>query len=414
MIATNIPNLTNRTDPPDQSDRADQSLAAVSIFPDNVMFRELAVYVHIPFCQYHCSFCDFATVIGQSARIPAYIEALITELALRLEQRPRPLVPTVFFGGGTPSAIDPSHIRAIMDALRAACILAPNAEITLEANPGDHPPGFWEALRAAGITRVSVGVQSLDDAVLQGVGRLHTGAEALHALRAVRQAGFVSVNADLMFGLPRQNLDQWRRTLDVVLAEQPDHLSIYGLILEPRTLLERRVRQGADLLPTDDDAAAMYEAARELLSASGYVHYEISNWARPGHHSRHNLTYWRHDPYLGLGMGAHSYVDNVRFANLRGLRPYLDRLAKKQLPTAHREPIDAARARADAAMLGLRLVEGIDLAAFDQRFGGNLAADHAEAIERFAALGLLEIAAGRLRVTPRGFLLANQIWQEFI
>ncbi|HXT37301.1 MAG TPA: radical SAM family heme chaperone HemW [Chloroflexota bacterium] len=378
------------------------------------MSRELAVYVHIPFCHYHCSFCDFATVTGQSARIPAYIEALIAELALRLEQSPRPLVSTVFFGGGTPSAIDPTHIHAIMDALRASCILVPNAEITLEANPGDHPPGFWEALRATGITRVSVGVQSLDDAVLRGVGRLHTGAEALHALRAVRRAGFVSVNADLMFGLPRQTLDQWRHTLDAVLTEQPDHLSVYGLILEPRTLLERRVRQGADILPSDDDAAAMYEAARELLSASGYVHYEISNWARPGHHSRHNLTYWRHDPYLGLGMGAHSYVDNTRFANLRGLRPYLARLAKKQLPTAHHEPIDAARARADAAMLGLRLVEGIDLAAFDQRFGGHLAGDHAEAIERFAALGLLEIVAGRLRLTPRGFLLANQIWQEFI
>jgi len=411
-MAKNLPDRTNWTDPSDPTDRSRANPPCSH--HTGVMFGELAVYVHIPFCHYHCSFCDFATVVGQSARIPAYVEALITEVALRLAGRPTPLVPTVFFGGGTPSTLDPSHILTIMDALRAACILAPDAEITLEANPGNQPPGFWEALLAAGITRVSVGVQSLDDAVLQGVGRLHTGAEALHALREVRRAGFVSVNADLMFGLPRQSLDQWRRTLDAVLAEQPDHLSIYGLILEPQTLLERRVRQGATLLPTDDDAATMYETARELLSATGYVHYEISNWARPGHHSRHNLTYWRHDPYLGLGMGAHSYVDNTRFANLRGLRPYLDRLAKNRLPTAHREPIDAARARADAAMLGLRLVEGIDLAAFDQRFGGNLVSDHAEAVERFAALGLLEVAAGRLRLTPRGFLVANQIWQEFI
>ncbi len=398
--------ITTQTDQSDRTDPTDLS-------PQDAR-EELAVYVHIPFCHYHCSFCDFATAIGQSARIPAYVDALIAELALRLEHRPRPFVPTIFFGGGTPSAIDPAHILAIMDALRASCTLDPNAEVTLEANPGDHPPGFWEALRAAGITRVSVGVQSLDDAVLRGVGRLHTGAEAIRALREVRRAGFASLSADLMFGLPGQSLDQWRRTLDAVLAEQPDHLSVYGLILEPRTLLERQVRQGATALPTDDDAAAMYEVAHEMLGSAGYVHYEISNWARPGHQSRHNLTYWHHNSYLGLGMGAHSYVDNARFANLRGLRPYLDRLAKNQLPTAHRDPIDADRARADAAMLGLRLVAGIDLAAFNQRFGGNLVGDHAEAVERFAELGLLEIAEGHLRITPRGFLVANQIWQEFI
>jgi len=381
---------------------------------DGVVVEELSVYVHIPFCHYHCSFCDFATVIGQSARIPAYVDALIREYALRLTGRPRPKVPTIFIGGGTPSAIDPAHIRAIMTTLSTSCTLTPDVEVTLEANPGDHPSGYWGALREAGITRVSVGVQSLDDPTLRRVGRLHTGADALRALREVRRAGFASVNADLMFGLPGQTLASFLRTLRTVLAEEPDHLSIYGLILEPHTLLERRVRQGANRLPTDDQAAAMYETAREILGTSGYVHYEISNWARPGHQSRHNLTYWRHDPYLGLGLGAHSYVDNTRFANLRALRPYIERLTQNQLPTAHTETIDAARARADAAMLGLRLVYGIDLSLFNRRFGGDLVGDHAEAIARFADLGLLEVADGHLRITGSGFLLANQIWQEFI
>ncbi len=378
------------------------------------MDEVLAVYVHIPFCHYHCSFCDFATVVGQTARIPAYIDALIQEMALRLANRPPVVVPTVFLGGGTPSVIDPAHIAAILAWLRNHCGLAPDLEITLEANPGSQAAGYWEALRAAGVTRVSVGVQSLDDAVLRAVGRLHSGAEALQAIREVRRAGFTSVNADLMFGLPGQSLAQWRNTLQRVVAEEPDHLSIYGLILEPHTLLERLVRQGMTTLPADDDAATMYEHTREVLATHGYAQYEISNWARPGHHSRHNLTYWRHDSYLGVGLGAHSYVDKARFANLRGLRPYLQRLSSGQLPTAHTERIDAARARADAAMLGLRLVQGIHLPSFNQRFGGDLLADHAEAVDRLASLAWLVVVEDHLRITPRGYLVANQIWQEFI
>lgn len=378
--------------------------------PDEV----LAIYVHIPFCHYHCSFCDFATVLGQTQRVSPYTEALIQELIMRLADRPRPTVPTVFIGGGTPSAIDPTHIAALLSAVRDRCDLAEGTEITLEANPGPQAPGFWEALHAAGVTRVSVGVQSLDDAVLHGVGRLHTGAEALEALRQVRQAGFASVNADLMFGLPGQTLDQWRHTLAGVLSEQPDHLSVYGLILEPRTLLERQTLAGKITLPSDDEAATMYEIARETLAAHGYHHYEISNWARPGHHSRHNLTYWLHDPYLGLGLGAHSYVDKIRVENIRGLGPYLKRLVEHRLPAARTEPIGADRARADAAMLGLRLVQGIDLPRFNQRFGGDLLADHVSAVARLTDLALLEVVDNHLRITPRGYLVANQIWQEFI
>ncbi|MGH2345543.1 MAG: coproporphyrinogen-III oxidase family protein, partial [Chloroflexota bacterium] len=215
--------------------------------------------MHIPFCDYHCSFCDFAVVVGQSRRVPAYVEALIQELDLRLADRPRPTIPTVFFGGGTPSSIHPPYIATILAALRRSCTLVPDAEITLEANPAPHDSEFWPALREAGITRVSVGIQTLNDPILRAVGRGHTADQALGTLRLVREAGFASISADLMFGLPGQTQEGWRDTLRRVLAEQPDHLSLYGLIVEPHTPLERGLRRGTIQLPSDDDAASMYE-----------------------------------------------------------------------------------------------------------------------------------------------------------
>ena len=199
-----------------------------------------------------------------------------------------------------------------------------------------------------------------------------------------------------------------------MLRHQPDHLSVYGLIVEPGTLLLRQVQRGAITLPDDDTAAAMYEYTQELLGAAGYVQYEISNWARPGHQCRHNLTYWRHEPYLGLGLSAHSFLNGVRFANVRGLQGYLNRLAQNKLPTVQSEYITPARARADAAMVGLRLVEGVHVPTFNARFGGDLLADKADAIARLGELGLLELADSHLRLPPRAYLLANQVWQEFV
>ncbi len=376
--------------------------------------RNFAVYVHIPFCDYHCSFCDFAVVVGQKARVPAYIDAVIAELDLRLVGRPKPVVDTVFFGGGTPGSIDPKYIAAVLDALRQSCDLAPDAEITLEANPGNHDPSFWPALRDAGISRVSIGIQTLDDRILREVGRLHSADDALAALRAVHEAGFTSVSADLMFGLPGQTLEGWKDTLDRVLSENVNHVSVYGLIIEPGTPMERGIRRGTIHPPSDDDAADMYEYTIDALAQAGFSHYEISNWGKPGLQSRHNMTYWRHDPYIGLGIGAHSYLDGVRSANHRGIARYVQTVGKGALPVARLDPIGPERARADAAMLGLRLVAGIHLPPFNDRFGGDLVAAHAEAIDRFVSGGLLEIVDQRLRLTRRGYLVANQIWQEFI
>jgi oxygen-independent coproporphyrinogen-3 oxidase len=375
---------------------------------------ELGLYVHIPFCKYRCSYCDFATFAGQDDQIAAYVDALLAELRLRSDGRRMRLARTLFFGGGTPSHLPSEFLARIIEQLAGCYFFTPGMEVTLESNPGTLSMAHLAALRSAGINRLSIGVQSLNDQMLRSLDRIHTAAEALAAIRLGKKAGFRSVNADLIFGLPGQTTGDWRRTLHGVVAEAPDHISAYGLIVEPGTLLKRQVDRRRVTLPSDDDAATMYEYLQDYLGSSGYVQYEISNWARPGHACAHNLIYWRHDPYLGLGLSAHSYLDGRRFANVRGLQGYIRRLQHNRLPTASTEVIDAARARADATMVGLRLTEGIHVDSFNRRFGGDFLTDHAEPLTRLRALGLLEQENGYVRLTGAGMLLANQVWMEFL
>lgn len=344
----------------------------------------------------------------------SYVDALVREIGMRTPVGPRRAADTIFFGGGTPSRLPIADLERILGALHEAFALADDAEITLEANPGTLDAAGLRALRAAGVNRLSLGVQSLNDRLLLSLNRIHDAEQALTTLRNAREAGFASVNADLIFGLPGQDRADWLRTLRGMLAAQPDHLSVYGLIVEPGTLLRRQVRSGRAVLPSDEEAADMYEMTREVLGVHSYVQYEVSNWARPGHQCAHNLIYWHHDPYLGVGLSSHSYVNGTRFANVRGLQGYLTRLGRNRLPTATSEQIDETRARADAAMLGLRLAEGIHVPTFDARFGGDFLRDHAEPIERLCANGLLEYMDRHVRLAPRGYLLANQVWQEFI
>ncbi|MDB5075986.1 MAG: Coproporphyrinogen-III oxidase, partial [Chloroflexi bacterium] len=272
-----------------------------------VIDQVIGVYVHIPFCQYRCSYCDFATYADQDHLMTSYVDAVISELALRTTPGDRRNVSTIFFGGGTPSRLPVHDLRRILDALHTSFEISPTAEITLEANPGTLDLAHMRDLRAAGISRLSVGVQTLNNDILLRLNRIHDAEQAILTLQRAHEAGFDSVNADLIFGLPGQDRADWEQTLTGVLAAEPDHLSIYGLIVEPGTLLRRQVVSGKVRLPSEDDAADMYERTREVLSANGYVQYEVSNWARPGHQCRHNLIYWEHDPYLGIGLSSHSY-----------------------------------------------------------------------------------------------------------
>ena len=292
------------------------------------MPHRLALYVHIPFCETKCPYCDFNTYAGIEHMMPAYVEALAAEIERWGDMLCRPAMTTLFLGGGTPSYLPAHDLEAVLSAVRRAFKVTPDAEATMEANPGDLLGDAPASLAQLGFNRLSVGVQSLDDGLLRLLGRRHTAQDVADAFRAVRRAGFDNVNLDLMYGLPLQSMAQWRDTLDGVLALGPQHLSLYCLTLEEGTPMEQQVRLGEIPEPDADLAADMYLHAEELLEREGYRHYEISNWARPGLESRHNLTYWRNGPYLGVGPGAHSYLGRWRFHNLASPREYVRRMAE--------------------------------------------------------------------------------------
>ena len=393
----------------------------------------LALYVHIPFCRTRCPYCDFNTHAGIDALIPRYVKALQAEIADWGRLLDRPPARTVFFGGGTPSCLPPRDIAALCAAAREAFAVPDDAETSLEANPGDCDPGRLASYLDAGINRLSIGVQSFDDALLETLGRRHDSAQAETAFRLASDAGFANVNLDLIFGLPGQTIDQWQASLDRALQCGPEHLSLYALTLEPGTPMERRVRDGRMPAPDPDLAADMYELAEATLAQAGFRHYEISNWALPGRECRHNLAYWRMEPYLGAGAGAHSFLLERRFANVASPHAYADRLPPARKPT--REPDSTAHPAsamsnagavesieettpeslmADTMMMGLRLNSGVNDADFRSQFGAGLAATFGPVIDELSDAGLLESDGEGIRLTPRGRLLGNEAFGRFV
>ena len=389
----------------------------------------LALYIHIPFCETKCPYCDFNTYAGIEGLIPTYMDALIQELRLWSATLGPVPIGTIFFGGGTPSYVPLEHIGRLLSTVRSAFTLAANAEITLESNPGDVTMERLSGWKATGVNRLSIGVQSLDDELLRLLGRRHTSQEAVDALGCAQAAGFDDVNLDLMYGLPDQSIDQWRRTLQDALALGPQHLSLYCLTLEEGTPLEAWVRDGSIPTPDPDLAADMYELAEEAADRSGFEHYEISNWALPGHVCRHNLIYWRNRSYLGVGPGAHSYLQGHRFANLSSPREYIKRVSRRtdgastpqDFPSALQdgpvtlvEQVDVRMEMGETMMLGLRLTDGVTGDSFNARFGQTLMNVFGAAIQELEEVGLLQWNGDRLSLTPRGRLLGNEVFQRFL
>lgn len=384
---------------------------------------QLGLYVHIPFCQAKCSYCDFTSYVGLNPLFAPYVEALGAEMAWYAEVG-FPEADTLYIGGGTPTILPTHLLERVLKGVRRHFRLSPQAEITVEANPARADEGKLQMLRAAGVTRLSLGVQSLRDGELALLGRIHTAAEALASYWQARAAGFANINLDLIYGLPGQRLSDWQATLEQALALRPEHLGCYALTLEEGTPLADRVSAG-ELPPPDDDLAAeMYELAEERLEQAGYHHYEISNWAwSPAHISRHNMRYWRYESYLGLGAAAHSFRRAHRWWNVSHPETYIARLkGARSTPSTWESPagaggevISRGMAMAEMVMLGLRLVEeGVGLANFAQRFGKPLERVYGAEIEALAQIGLLEIAPDRIRLTPRGRLLGNEAFQRFL
>ena len=407
--------------------------------PDTGPAPPVALYIHVPFCVSLCPYCDFVVYAGAAARGPragvrTFLEAVLTELELRADAIEAqfggsgPPLGSVYLGGGTPSLLPASDVARLLERVRARFGLASDAEVTIEANPGSDERGDAVSLRAAGVTRLSIGAQSFDDIQLRMLGRRHRAADVAEAVAIARDAAIGSISLDLLYDLPGVTLGSWERTLDAALSLAPDHLSLYALTLDdpgaegltgptgdhlPTTTGARRWRERARTGQDDERAAAQYCHAVERLAAAGWRGYEISNWARPGHESRHNQAYWERRPYEAIGPGAHAFDGVTRRWNAARLDAYVAALtpgegAKPSLPPGGEEQIDPATAEAETIILALRRDRGVDQAlAYDQRY--------AETLAWAVSNDLIESTReGRLALTTRGRLLSNELFARLL
>ena len=365
--------------------------------------RPLGLYLHIPFCKAKCAYCDFYSLPCREQQMDDYVKSLYAHLLETAPMAAGHTVDTVYFGGGTPSYLGAERITALLQAVKKHYQLSRLPEITLEANPDSMFD--WKALRALrrmGLSRISLGVQSSDDAVLRDLGRVHTWQQVCDAAEAVRKAKIPDLSVDLIYGLPDQTVAQWKKTLEDVLALQPEHISCYGLKLEEGTPLWQR--RETLTLPDDDQQADMYLYAVEFLAQNGYVQYEISNFALPGHESRHNMKYWTLGEYAGFGPGAHSDFGNVRYAYVRDLDMYL----RGRLVLAESETMTEWERERESLMLSLRTARGIHVREFERRFRQRF-----DVLEKlltdYESHGLAARTEDGWRLTPQGFLVSNRI-----
>lgn len=369
-----------------------------------VSTEPLALYVHWPFCVSKCPYCDFNSHVRESVDQARWRAALLTDLAHEANIGPRRPLSSIFFGGGTPSLMPPETVAAMIEAADQHWGFAPDIEITLEANPSSVEAARFAGLAAAGVNRVSLGLQALDDEALRFLGRAHDVAEGLGALETAQKA-FNRVSFDLIYALPDQSLAEWEKTLNRALAFGTGHLSLYQLTIEPGTRFAAMAARG-ELVPTDPDHAAdQFEATRAITDAAGLPAYEISNHARPGEESRHNLTYWRYGDYLGVGPGAHGRRKGIATARAKKPENWLTRIDRDGQGIEFEEALSRDTQQREALVMGLRLAEGLPRARTDP-------AVDPRAVERLSAMGLIEQSSDRLRVTPPGMLLLDAILAE--
>jgi oxygen-independent coproporphyrinogen-3 oxidase len=373
----------------------------------------LGLYVHVPFCAAICNYCNFNRGLFDAALKNRYVDALVTEIGCAAARPPTP-ADTIYFGGGTPSLLEPDEIARIIAACRHAFACAPDGEVTLEANPETVTRARLAAYHDAGVNRVSFGVQSFRDDELVRLSRLHGAARAREAVADARAAGFDNVSLDLMMWLPGQSVDQWLESVDAAIGLAPDHLSLYLLEVYPNAPLRDAMARGAGTQAPDDDAAAMYLTALDWLDAAGYSQYEISNVARPGRRSRHNLKYWTGGAWIGFGCGAHSTCGGVRWKNVASPSDFVDRVSRGTTPVADRQTLSHEEQLAEALFLGLRLAEGVDVDDVAARFGVDVWCRYAADLEPFLETGHLRRVGRRLQLSRQGMLLAHEVMAVFV
>ena len=375
------------------------------------------LYLHIPFCAKRCHYCDFNTYEGQEGLADDYVKALVLDLQQAVAAGAKSVdggLKSVFFGGGTPSLLKAGQVADILRAVRKQLGMAPGAEITLEANPGTADLSKFEALRAAGVNRLSFGFQAKQEKHLQALGRIHDAEQSVAAWKMAREAGFENLSLDLMFGLSEQTLEEWQESLDWALSLGPDHVSFYGLTIEPGTRFHQWHEQGRLPVPGEELQATMYETGIASLGRAGLEQYEISNFSKPGRASVHNRFYWTNHDTLGLGAGAWSFVDGQRYSRSKMPSAYIAEAQAGAVGRSKPETLQGREARAEAAFLQLRLNQGVDLAEWRQRYGVDLVEEFGPNLKKSLMAGCLERTDSHLRLTASGRLLANEVFTELL
>jgi oxygen-independent coproporphyrinogen-3 oxidase len=377
--------------------------------------KPAGIYIHIPFCRSRCSYCDFATGLYESALAERYVTSVVSEITSWREVEHPETVDTIYFGGGTPSLLSPAQLEVLLNAARKRFDVSPNAEVTMEMNPGTVTPEALAAFRELGINRASFGAQTFDDRELARLGRSHSSDDTRRTYSLLRDAGFDNVSFDLIAGLPGQTLNGWTRNLTEAFALQPQHLSFYLLEVHEGTPLATHIKTGLQPAPDEDLAAEMYRAMLESAARAGYQHYEISNLCLPGFESRHNTMYWTGAPYYGLGCSAHSFDgESRRWANERDLSKYVAIVERNESPLVEDRRLTEDDRRAEAVFLGMRMMAGVRTGEFKELFGVDLRTLHADDLESFQQAGLIEFDGDLLKLTRAGALLSNEVFAAFV
>lgn len=375
-----------------------------------------AAYLHIPFCAQICHYCDFNKVFLQGQPVEEYLESMDIEMKNTVEAYPFSQMNTIFVGGGTPTVLTEQQLELFLASIHKHLIpkTLENLEFTFEANPGDLTLQKLKLLKEGGVNRLSFGVQTFNDKLLESIGRTHRREDVFRTIELARVAGFTNVSLDLIYALPNQTVDDFKETLDIALSLEVEHFSAYSLIIEPKTVFYNRMRKGTLNLPSEENEANMYELLMDTMERNNYHQYEISNFAKNGFESKHNLTYWNNEEYYGIGAGAHSYLQGKRIANAGPIKQYMTKIAETGFPHVDINPVPEHERMEEELFLGLRKTSGVSKLHFKKKFGKDIMDVFGEQIIEQKNKGLLEDTEETIRLTHRGKFLGNEVFQAFI
>lgn len=373
---------------------------------------EIGVYIHIPFCKRKCYYCDFVSYPEKYELQGKYIDKVIQEIEENKKILQDNNVTTIYIGGGTPSSIKPELIKRILNKVYNYTEINNIKEITIEVNPGTATKNNLQLYKNCGINRISIGLQSTNNDILNEIGRIHNFNQFLDTYKWAREAGFKNINVDLMIGIPNQTLDDVKTSLEKVVSLKPEHISVYSLIVEDETPMKKLIESGKLKLPDEEDERNQYKYTKNFLELNGYKHYEISNFAKPGFESKHNLNCWEQKQYIGLGVAAHSYINGVRYSNTISLEEYLNKDSKDIKEIHETQTIDDMKK--EYMLLGLRKIDGVQISKFEEKFGENPIYLFKNELKKLIQEGLLIIDLDNIKLTEKGLDLANIVWEEFV